>query len=167
MGNRDDELMALFRSLDDPDWMERPASFDGAAVVERFDRLVSRVEDTFYYQCSADRWTQDSSEFARLTIPEQATVCRERIVICVSKFGNLAMTAAENPGAYLDLDDAMTEGAIDSGDRTRVEALLTDAGYVVVSESFLGRRYDGVSDLARYHSAQYPPDWWDRFFGVM
>lgn len=58
----------------------------------------------------AEQDTQDSSEYGRATVPAEATACGTRIVVCVSKFGSLALVCAENPGAFLGTQDAQDEG---------------------------------------------------------
>jgi hypothetical protein len=47
-------------------------------------------------------------------------VCETRIIVCLSKFEPLAMNAADNPGAYLGLDDAQALGDLDNRDLARV-----------------------------------------------
>ncbi|WP_161355171.1 hypothetical protein [Streptomyces sp. SID3343] len=81
----------------------------------------------------------------------------------MSNFGSLAMVAAENPGAYLDTDDARGEGVLDVGDLATVERALIVTGYVVVSEELLHTLYDGPAPLRK--DERWPPTWWDRYFG--
>lgn len=52
-----------------------------------FGGLVRRLEADFGAPCESERDTQDSSEYGRVRMPAEATVCGERIVVCVSKFG--------------------------------------------------------------------------------
>ncbi|MFE5893989.1 hypothetical protein ACFQ6E_34285 [Streptomyces sp. NPDC056462] len=53
---------------------------------------------------------QDSSEYGRVTVPADASVCGTRIVVCVSKFGSLALVCADNPGAFLGTGEVQAEG---------------------------------------------------------
>ncbi|MFE4832086.1 hypothetical protein [Streptomyces sp. NPDC056672] len=83
----------------------------------------------------------------------------------MSKFGSLALVSADNPGAFFGTDDAQAEGELDAGDLARVEQALVGLGCVVVPEELLNLRYDGESRLRPWDQGQWPPSWWDRFFG--
>lgn len=161
------ELMALLRRLDDPEWLEWPSDYSNSKAAASMKRLVSGLESAFGTQCPSEGDNQDSSEYGRVEIPATATVCGARIIVCLSKFEPLALVAADNPGAYLGLDDAQALGDLDAGDLARVQRAVQDAGYVVVPEEILNRRYDGPSrlDWASYEPHR-GPSWWDRFFGT-
>ncbi|WP_327324922.1 hypothetical protein OG735_22220 [Streptomyces sp. NBC_01210] len=158
------DLMTLLRQLDDPEWLEWPRGYNRREAAVLLARLVSRLEGDFATLCPAERDTQDSSEYGRVVVPAEVTVCGTRIVVCVSKFGSLALVSADNPGAFLGTEDAQAEGELDAGDLAKVEQALIGLGYVVVPEELLMSRYDGMSPL-RSHG-QWQPSWWDRFFGT-
>lgn len=160
------DLMVLLRRLDDPEWLEWPPDYSNSKAAASLKHLVSDLESAFGTECPAEGNTQDSSEYGRLEIPATATVCGTRIIVCLSKFEPLAMIAAENPGAYLGLDEAQALGDLDGRDRASVQRVVQDAGYVVVPEELLSRRYDGQSlTLLSSREAHRQPSWWDRFFG--
>ncbi|OKI92958.1 hypothetical protein AMK10_23865 [Streptomyces sp. CB02058] len=117
----------------------------------------------FAARCTAEQDTQDSSEYGRVAVPEDATVCGTRIVVCVSKFGSLALVCADNPGAFFGTDDAQTEGELDAADLAKVNRALVELGYVVVAEELLESDHDGPSRLP-WHVQR--PSWWHRFFGI-
>ncbi|WP_405985308.1 hypothetical protein [Streptomyces sp. NBC_00872] len=157
------DLLALLRELDDPEWLEWPRHYDRGENAVLLGRLVSRLEDDFAVRCTAEQDTQDSSEYGRVVVPGDATVCGTRIVVCVSKFGSLALVCADNPGAFLGTDEAQAEGELDAADLAKVNRALVDLGYVVVPEELLECDYDGPSQLPRH--VQWPT-WWHRFFGI-
>ncbi|WP_329214805.1 hypothetical protein OG257_37000 [Streptomyces sp. NBC_00683] len=158
------DLLVLLRELDDPDWLEWPRNFDRREIAVRFGLLVDRLEGDFAVHCTtvADRQTQDSSEYGRIFVPGDATLCGTRIVVCVSQFGSLALVCADNPGAFLGTEEAQAEGELDSADLARINRALDELGYVVVPEELLESDYDGPSRLPS-HARR--PNWWDRFFG--
>lgn len=157
------ELLALLRGLDDPEWLEWPQHYDRAEAAALFSGLVSRLEGDFAARCAAEQDIQDSSEYGRVVVPADATVCGTRIVVCVSKFGSLALVCADNPGAFFGTEDAQAEGALDGVDLARVNRALVDLGYVVVAEEVLERDYGGPSRLPSHVQR---PSWWHRFFGI-
>lgn len=161
----DEDLMRLLRQLDDPEWLEWPRDFDGDEAEAPFDRLRSRLEAAFGTGCPAQHGgqIQDSSEFGRIEVPEEATVCGTRIIVSVSKFSPLAMVAADNPGAFLSAAEAQEEGELDPGDLGKALRSLAAVGYVAVPEELLQTRYDGDGRLL--WSGNDEPTWWDRFFG--
>ncbi|MFC8716089.1 hypothetical protein [Kitasatospora sp. NPDC057198] len=163
MTENEAELLPLLRELDDPEWLERPRHYDRDGIAARFDALLARLEGDFATGCAAWRDTQDSSEFGRIVVPAEATVCGVRIVVCVSKFGSLALVCADNPGAFLGTDEARAEGELDDADLTRVERALDDLGYPVVAEELLESDYHGPSRLPSHVQR---PSWWHRFFGI-
>ncbi|RST20830.1 hypothetical protein EF908_25455 [Streptomyces sp. WAC04770] len=157
------ELLALLRELDDPEWLERPRYYDRGETAVHFGVLKARLEVDFAARCTAEQDTQDSSEYGRIVVPADATVCGTRIVICVSKFGSLALVCADNPGAFFGTDDAQAESELDGADLAKVNRVLVELGYVVVAEELLESDYDGPSRLP-WHVER--PSWWDRFFGI-
>ncbi|MET9879741.1 hypothetical protein ABZZ36_34765 [Actinacidiphila glaucinigra] len=156
-------LLVLLRELDDPEWLEWPQHYDRGETAVHFGVLVARLEGDFAARCAAEQDTQDSSEYGRVVVPGDATVCGTRIVVCVSKFGSLALVCADNPGAFLGTDDAQAEGELDGADLAKVNRALVELGYVVVAEELLESDYDGPSRLP-WHVQR--PSWWDRFFGI-
>ncbi|QXE35598.1 hypothetical protein KQY30_16365 [Streptomyces sp. GMY02] len=157
------DLLALLRELDDPEWLEWPRHYDRGENAVLFGSLVARLEDRFAVRCTAEQDTQDSSEYGRVVVPAEATVCGTRIVVCVSKFGSLALVCADNPGAFLGTDEAQADGELDAADLAKVNRVLVDLGYVVVPEELLECDYDGPSRLS-WHVER--PTWSDRFFGI-
>ncbi|WP_405497172.1 hypothetical protein [Streptomyces sp. NBC_00096] len=157
------DLPALLRQLDDPEWLEWPRGYDRRASAVLFGALVARLEDDFETRCESERDTQDSSEYGRVVVPAEATVCGTRIVVCVSKFGSLALVCADNPGAYFGTDDAQAEGALDAADLARADRALADLGYPVVPEELIESDYDGPSRLP-WHVER--ATWWHRYFGI-
>lgn len=156
-------MRALLRELDDPEWQEWPRGYDRIATGARFGRLVARFEEDFAASCPNNRDEQDSSEYGRVTVPAAATVRGTRIVVCVSKFGTLAVVCADNPGAFLGTDEAVAEGELDAADLARVRQALTALGYSVVSEELLEEEYTGPSPASWFSRR---PTWSDRFFGT-
>ncbi|MGW9452942.1 hypothetical protein [Streptomyces sp. NPDC055632] len=163
MAKSEMELLSLLRGLDDPERLERPLHYDRAATGLKFRGLVRRLEADFGAMCESERDTQDSSQYGRVHVPADATVCETRIVVCVSKFGSLAEVCADNPGAFFGTDDAYEEGALDLGDLATVERALADLGYVSVPEELLESGYEGPSALEHFSAR---PTWWTRFFGL-
>ncbi|CAN3984735.1 hypothetical protein [Kitasatospora purpeofusca] len=156
------DLLALLRELDDPGWLERPQDYDRGGTAARFGTLAARLEGDFTTHCTTEPDTQDSSEYGRVTVPGEATVCGTRIVVSVSKFGSLALVCADNPGAFLGTDDAQAEGELDGADLAKVERALAELGYVTIPEELLETDYDGPSRLPSFVQR---PSWWNRFFG--
>ncbi|MBR7827561.1 hypothetical protein KDK95_14680 [Actinospica sp. MGRD01-02] len=156
------DLLALLRELDDPEWLEWPRSYDRRAAADQLARVTARLEADFATSCATERDAQDSSEYGRILVPAEATRGTARIVVCVSKFGSLAVICAENPGAYFGTQDAFTEGALDPADLAKVEKALIKFGCTVVPEELLKCDYDGPS--LPYLRGR--PIWADRFFGV-
>ncbi len=157
------DLLALLRELDDPEWLEWPQHYNRSETAVPFGGLVARLEGDFAARCTAEQDAQDSSEYGRVVVPAAATMCGTRIVVCVSKFGSLALVCAENPGAFFSTADAQAEGELDAADLTKVNRALVDLGYAVVPEELLERDYDGPSQLP-WHVQR--PSWWHRFFGT-
>ncbi|MEU3185149.1 hypothetical protein ABZ707_13245 [Streptomyces sp. NPDC006923] len=157
------DLLTLLREIDDPEWLEWPRHYDRGEHAVLFGSLVALLEDRFAARCTAGQDTQDSSEYGRVVVPAEATVCETRIVVCVSKFGSLALVCADNPGAFLGTDEAQAEGELDAADLAKVHRALVDLGYAVVPEELLECDYDGPSQLP--HHVQRPT-WWHRFFGI-
>ncbi|MFC5183589.1 hypothetical protein [Actinomadura harenae] len=157
------DLLALLRELDDPGHLERPRGDDHYAPAQQFDKLAARIEADFGTDCAAEQDTQDSSEYGRVHIPATATACGTRIVICISRFGSLALICADNPGAFLGTQEAQDMGELDPADLARTHRALTDLGYTVVPEELLESHYDGPSRLPGHVQR---PTWWHRFFGT-
>ncbi|MFH8605812.1 hypothetical protein ACH4B8_39750 [Streptomyces flaveolus] len=158
------ELLALLHELDDPERLEWPLHYDRAAASLAFGRLVRRLETDFRTRCEFEQDTQDSSEYGRVRVPAEATICGTRIVVCVSKFGSLAEVCADNPGAFLGTEEAREEGSLDLADLATVERALAELGYVSVPEELLESDYEGPSALEHYAAR---PTWWTRFSSSM
>ncbi|WP_326648850.1 hypothetical protein [Streptomyces sp. NBC_01750] len=157
------DLLTLLRELDDPEWLEWPQHYNRSATALLFGGLVVRLEGDFAARCTAEQDSQDSSEYGRVVVPAETTICGTRIVVSVSKFGSLAEVCAENPGAFFGTDGAQAEGELDAADLTKVNRALADLGYVVVPEELLECDYDGPSRLPGHVQR---PSWWHRFFGT-
>lgn len=157
------DLLALLRELDDPEWLEWPRSYDRRAAADQLARLAARLQADFTASCVTEQDVQDSSEYGRVVVPAHATACATRIVVCVSKFGSLAVICAENPGVFRGLDEARAEGALDPADLTKIDRALTDLGYTTVPEELLESDYDGPSRLSWDGQRS---SWSDRFFGI-
>ncbi|MFE7278533.1 hypothetical protein [Streptomyces sp. NPDC057623] len=162
MTEREADLVALLRELDDPEWLEWPRDYDRGATGALFEDLVSRLEDDFATRCATERDAQDSSEYGRVTVPADATACGTRVVVCVSKFGLLALVCADNPGAFIGTGEAQAEGELNAVDLGKVNRALVDLGYAIVPEELLECDYDGPSQLPGHVQR---PSWWHRFFG--
>ncbi|MCX5443738.1 MULTISPECIES: hypothetical protein [unclassified Streptomyces] len=156
------DLLALLGELDDPEWLEWPQHYDLGETAARFGGLLARLEGDFAARCTDEQDTQDSSEYGRLVVPADATVCGTRIVVCVSKFGSLALVCADNPGAFLGTGEAQAEGELDAADLEKVCGTLAGLGYAIVPEELLECDYAGPSQLP-WHVQR--PTWWHRFFG--
>jgi hypothetical protein len=165
VATNESDLVALLRRLDDPEWLERPSDYSDSKAAASLKRLATGLENALGTHCPVEGDNQDSSEYGRVEIPATATVRGMRIVVCVSKFEPLALVTADNPGAYLDLDEAQALGDLDGGDLATVQRAVHDAGFVAMPEELLNRRYDGPSRLPSWSGEQRPPSWWDRFFG--
>ncbi|WP_253195383.1 hypothetical protein [Streptomyces sp. JHA26] len=63
MTKRMDDLVALLRELDAPEWLERPRDYERSEIGALFNVLVARLEDDFTAPCVSERDTQDSSEY--------------------------------------------------------------------------------------------------------
>ncbi|MFG2595700.1 hypothetical protein [Streptomyces sp. NPDC048462] len=163
MSDSNADLPALLRGLDDPGWLERPQHYDRGEAAMYFGALAARLEGDFAARCTAEQDTQNSSEYGRVVVPGDATLCGTRIVVCVSKFGSLALVCADNPGAFLGTADAQAEGELDGADLAKVNRALAELGYAVVAEELLESDYDGPSRLPSHVQR---PSWWHRFFGI-
>ncbi len=163
MTENEANLPELLRELDHPEWLEWPRHYNRAEVAALFGRLVARLEEVFAARCTAEQDTQDASEYGRVVVPGDATLCGTRIVVCVSKFGSLALVCADNPGAFLGTGDARAEGELDGADLAKVDRTLAELGYVVVAEEILELDYDGPSRLPSHIGR---PSWWDRYFSI-
>ncbi|MFD5258841.1 hypothetical protein ACFWM5_39275 [Streptomyces bobili] len=147
MTGNETDLLALLRGLDDPEWLEWPRDYDRGEAAVLLGRLVLRLEGDFAARCRAEQDTQDSSEYGRVVVPAEATVCGTRIMVCASKFGSLALVCADNPGAFLGTEEARAEGELDAADLAQANRALADLGYVVVPEELLECDHEGPSRL--------------------
>jgi hypothetical protein len=157
------DLLALLRELHDPEcWKPRHDDRGGAAA--RFGDLLTRLEVDFEARCTDERGTQDSNEYGRVVVPADATVCGTRIVVCVSRFGSLALICADNSGVFLGTEEAQAEGELDGAGLAKVNQALVELGYVVVAEELLESGYNGPSRLPSHVQR---PTWRARFFGFL
>lgn len=148
--------LALLRALDEPGelrqaaGLEFPKNFDRAATQRRFERLAARLSDVFGSVMSAGMGPfPEASLFGELQIPADFTMTRAKrtrisfpVIVAVSNFGNLATCwparGEISPGA---VTSATTP--LHPIDRSRVEQVLNELGYVFVPEEVLEIRYDG------------------------
>ncbi|MFE0512639.1 hypothetical protein [Streptomyces sp. NPDC058964] len=72
-------LLALLRELGDPEWLEWPPHYDGGETAARFGGLLTRLEGKFTARCTDEQDTQDASEYGRVVVPADATVCGTRM----------------------------------------------------------------------------------------
>ncbi|WP_310727945.1 hypothetical protein [Streptomyces sp. N2A] len=132
---READLLTLLRELDDPQWLEWPWYFSRSQTAMLFGGLVARLEGDFAARCTAEQDAQDSSEYGRVVVSAEATARGTRIVVCVSKFGSLALVCGENPAAFFGTKGAQAEGELDVADLATVDRALADLGYAVVPKS--------------------------------
>jgi hypothetical protein len=165
MKDDEQELRDLLHQYDEAGGLEHPPRYDHRETRTAFNALVDRLDADFSTSCEADRHVQDASLHGRIEIPVEAVGGAAQIVVSVSNFGSMAVISAENPGAYLDLAEALADGAITGQDLRTVRRALDELGYRVIPEELLTRPYDGSSGLG------YPPDrqwsWWIRFFDYL
>lgn len=147
--------------------LEFPHGFDHRRALARVHALVERLQTGFGCRCALDTDVQDASFHADIAVPAEATGAGERITMRLSNFGDLAVIAAENPGCYLDLDEAEAEGALTPADRRTVETAAVSLGYVLIPEPILRRPYDGVTRLGEHSSPYGEATWWIRFFDYL
>lgn len=162
----DEEARALLWSLDEPGALERPSNFDHSKARAARDLLAERLDAEFATTCRVDRQVQDASLYSRIEIPVEALRGLEQIVISISNFGALTVVAAENPGVYLDLTEAIEASVLDAADLAMVQGLVAETGHVEISERLVMAPYDGPGGFA----ARYPggdTDWWLRYFDYL
>jgi hypothetical protein len=166
MTDGDPDLAALLRKLDEAG-LERPVGYRHDLTRARFEALAARLEGDFGVGCYVDRHVQDASLHGRIEVPAGLLEGSAKLVVSVSNFGWMAVVSAENPGVYLDLAEAVADGAVSSDDlRTAVQA-LESLDYIVVPEELLTEPYDGIAPLAAHYPPKHPPDWWIRFFDYL
>ncbi|ROO90894.1 hypothetical protein EDD29_8635 [Actinocorallia herbida] len=162
MAENDADALKLLHELDDPEWIEWPRGYDPRKTGRLFADLLARLNVAFESLCVSEQDVQDSSEYGRITIPDKATIAGTRIVVCVSKFGSLALICADNPRAYLGTEEAQQEGVLDATDLATTRAALTGLGYVVIPEELIENEYEGQTLL---RTPGQRVSWWDRYFG--
>lgn len=153
------ELWALLYKLDDPAHLEAPQGFDWKAARRQFDGLVARLNTAFQTTCETDRSIEDASYHAEVTVPAGATATGGNLVVRVSNFGNLAVLALENPGAY---DQEEFDALVHQSDLTRIYECLDEGDYTLVAEAPLWEPYDGRVTAWVFLSSK--PSWWIRYF---
>jgi hypothetical protein len=157
-----DLLWALLHELDDPQHLEHPANYEHANTRALFDDLVRGLDVAFDCACDADRYVQDASHHARVIIPAHATATGHNLVVSISNFGQLATVSIDYPGSYGRVEfDAL----LDRRDADRLDALLSELGYRIVSEEPLWTRYDGPSPID--DGSDLGVTWWTRFFDYL
>jgi hypothetical protein len=161
MADDEQELRALLHDLDEAGGLERPTFYSHRKTRAAFDALVERLDADFSTNCRADRDVEDASLHGRIEIPVEAVGGAAQIVVSVSNFGSMAVVSAENPGAYLDLTEALADDGITGADLRTVRRALDELGYRVIPEELLNRPYDGISELG------LSLDWWTRFFDYL
>ncbi|WP_020387742.1 hypothetical protein [Kribbella catacumbae] len=177
MEDDEQELRDLLHQYDEAGGLEHPPFYNHRKTRAAFNALVDRLDADFATSCRADRDVQDASLHGRIEIPVEALHARTpphhpgqaggaaQIVVSVSNFGSMAVISAENPGAYLDLTEALADDAITGPDLKTVRRALDELGYRVIPEELLTRPYDGISELGYPPDRQ--PDWWIRFFDYL
>jgi len=171
------EYLALLRALDEPGelgqavGLEFPRHFDRVAAQRRFERLAARLSDVFGCLISAGKGPfPDASLFGEVHVPAEFTVTRAKrtrirfpVIVAVSNFGNLATCwparGATSPGTAT---SATTP--VHPIDRSRVEQVLNELGYVFVPEDVLETRYDGPNQWV--FGGQHET-WLGRYFSVL
>ncbi len=155
-----DRLRQLLREFDDPVHMEHPADFDRDATANRFNSLVTRLEEEFDCECRTDAgiYVQDASHYGQAVVPRKATASGADLFVRISNFGPMAVYGLDRPGVYTDEE---LDVLCDRADRDRLESALQDFGYTIIPESLLWERYDGRSEWLRRESS---PSWFIRFF---
>ncbi|WP_351225801.1 hypothetical protein [Streptomyces sp. NPDC002133] len=161
------DVEAVLRAVDrtaGPDHLEFPDGFDHRRALARVHALVERLETGFDCRCVVDTAVQDASFHGDVVVPAEMAAAGKRITFRLSNFGAFAVVAAENPGSYLDLDEAQAQGALTPADRRTAEAAVVSLGYVLIPERALCRPYDGVTPLGEYSEGA---TWWTRFFDYL
>ncbi|MEV7606083.1 hypothetical protein AB0N65_11645 [Paenarthrobacter sp. NPDC089322] len=156
------ELWALLRRLDDPAHLETPQGFDWEAARRQFDDLVSGLNTAFGTDCGADRSVQDATFHAQVIVPGDATATGRDLLVRVSNFGNLAVLALVNPGAY---DQEEFDALVHQNDVARISKSLDEGNYNLVPEAPLWRPYDGRVPAGVFLPNK--PSWWTRYFDYL
>jgi len=156
------KLWALLYELDDPAHLETPQGFDWEAARRQFDGLVARLNAAFQTTCATDRSIEDASYHVEVTVPADATATEVDLVVRVSNFGNLAVLALENPGAY---DQEEFDALVHESDLTRIYECLDEGGYILVPEAPLWEPYDGRVPGSVFLPSK--PSWWIRYFDYL
>lgn len=156
-------LWSLLAELDDPDYLEFPRGFDFQATREHFDRLVERLQEDFGGECVADRHVEDATLHARIDVPARLTATGRDLVVSVSNFGNLAVMALDNPGAWSQEEFEQMAAALDVDG---IATALDDLGYILLAEEPLWSDYTGPSALTQV-DARHGATWWTRYFDYL
>lgn len=156
------ELWALLHELDDPAHLETPQGFDWEAARRQFDSLVARLNAAFQTTCPTDRSVEDATYHAQVTVPADATATGENLVVRVSNFGNLAVLALGNPGAY---DQEEFDALVHESDVARISGCLDEGDYTLVPEAPLWKSYDGRVPAGVFLESK--PSWWIRYFDYL
>jgi hypothetical protein len=161
----DDEVRALLRTLDEPGTWEHPSEFSFAGTRAALSALGYQLNARFSTTCRVEE-AQDASLCGRVEIPVEALQGLDRLVVSISNFGSLAVISAENPGAYLDLEEAAGVYAADLADLEGVREVLAGCGYVEIPEELLTVDYDGPGGFVpRYGDRR--ASWWLRYFDYL
>ncbi|MGW7064009.1 hypothetical protein ACWGHM_36670 [Streptomyces sp. NPDC054904] len=154
----DQRLLALLRSLDDPDHWEFPRGYDHAATRTRLNRLAALLDQTFDCTCSVDRGVQDASFHGDIAIPAAATKSGDLVVVRLSNFGSLITASAGGVAG----DTTDPAAGLHDEDRSRIEAAAATLGCILIPRRVLRKRYDGPTEMDDWQHL-----WWHRFFDYM
>lgn len=152
----DDEVLNTLHAADDPIWWECPREFPWDAELGGVRSLQGHLESIVGHALVLDDRIQDASHFAELSWeadPRKVTglpgqVVLTYVAIRFSAFGRLVTIWGNVP-----------EAPVSDGLRTRLNAALTQAGYVPVPYDDLDSPYTGINRFAAEIGT-----WWLRYF---
>lgn len=165
-------MIALLHELDRlpvPDHLEHPEGYDHRRAGLRATELADRLSEEFGGRCPLDR-NEDASYYFAIGVPAELAEAGVHVGIRLSNYGDLAVVTTPSPDSHAGEDGAVAAGALSVADRRRIEAALSDLGYVQVPPRLLHRPFDGVTRLVDEDSViSHPPHQdvatrWTRFF---
>lgn len=139
--------------------MEFLDGFNHQRANDRAAALAERLEGEFGCPCPVDGM-QDAAGYFAVRVPREVTEAGWPITVWLSNYGDLASISP--PSGFPDrVSETFAEGSVSGADRLRVEASLSDLGYVLVPQRLLKNPYDGIHTDWLWGSE---PNWWIRFF---